>query len=227
MDIGIGRAMGVAGICPMQFRRPAKAVRKTHEQEEKENQEFQAKHGITAGFYSSIKSRQIVDQLVDQTTQSAEFTYDYMSMLIVADVIAAMGLGTNSAVIVVASMLVSPIMGPVLALTFGVHLRKFKFAKALAKLGLKNEIWSLLICIMIGFIVGFVLISLTQNEPSNDSWIWPTDEMSSRGEPAGLATGAIVAFASGVGVALSVVGDYMATVIGVAISGKINNTQYM
>ena len=107
MDVGIGRAMGVAGICPMQFRRPAKVSKKTHEEEEKDNKEFQTRHGVTAGFYASIKSRQIVDQLVDQTTQSAEFTYDYMSMLLVADTIAAMGLGTNSSVIVVASMLVS------------------------------------------------------------------------------------------------------------------------
>ena len=107
MDVGIGRAMGVAGICPMQFRRPAKANKKTREEEEKENKQFQKKHGISAGFYESIKSRQIVDQLVDQTKQSASFTYDYMSMLLVADTIAAMGLGTNSAVIVVASMLVS------------------------------------------------------------------------------------------------------------------------
>ena len=49
MDVGIGRAMGVAGICPMQFRRPAKVNKKTHEEEEKENKEFQTKHGITAG----------------------------------------------------------------------------------------------------------------------------------------------------------------------------------
>ncbi len=120
----------------------------------------------------------------------------------------------------VASMLVSPIMGPVLALTFGVHLRKFKFAKALAKLGLKNECYSLLICIVVGFIVGGILIAVTQNDPQNVS-VWPTSEMYGRGLPSGLATGAIVAFASGIGVALSVVGDYMATVIGVAISASL------
>merc|ERR1712176_613210 len=49
----------------------------------------------------------------------------------------------------------------------------------------------------------------------------PTTEMTSRGQLVGLATGAIVAFASGVGVALSVVGDYMSSVIGVAISASL------
>eukprot|EP01084_Bolivina_argentea_P077774 141101_1 len=220
MDIGIGTAMGVAGICPMQFRRPTKQEWKDKQWEAEENKKFQEKHHVTAGFYASIKSRQIVDQMVDSTTQSAEFTYDYMSMLIVADVIAAMGLGTDSSVIVVASMLVSPIMGPVLALTFGVHLCKFKFAKALALLGLKNEIWSLIICILVGFIVGFIFIAITENDV-NGEWPWPTNEMVSRGQWVGLVTGAVVAFASGVGVALSVVGDYTATVIGVAISASL------
>eukprot|EP00484_Ammonia_sp_Unknown_P028189 CAMPEP_0197025448 /NCGR_PEP_ID=MMETSP1384-20130603/5784_1 /TAXON_ID=29189 /ORGANISM="Ammonia sp." /LENGTH=884 /DNA_ID=CAMNT_0042453977 /DNA_START=20 /DNA_END=2674 /DNA_ORIENTATION=+ len=218
LNIGIGRAMGIAGLCSMNFRRAVRRSQETLDEIEKKNKEFQQRMGVTTGFFESIKSRQIVDQLVDNTLQSAEFTYDYMSMLLVADVIAAMGLGTDSAVIVVASMLVSPIMGPVLALTFGVHLRKFKFAKALARLGVKNEIWSLMICICVGFIAGFVLIAATQNE---GRYVWPTGEMRSRGEVAGLATGAIVAFASGVGVALSVVGDYMATVIGVAISASL------
>eukprot|EP01084_Bolivina_argentea_P115768 205818_1 len=172
MDIGIGRAMGVAGICRMNFRRPITKP-KTEAEEQKEKKGLRP----TSGFYSSIKSRQIVDQLVDNTTQSAEFSYDYMSMLLAADVIAGMGLATNSAVIVVASMLVSPIMGPVLALTFGVHLRKFKFAKALAKLGLKNEFFSLIICILVGFIVAIVLLCVTEND---GQYPWPTAEMSSR-----------------------------------------------
>eukprot|EP01084_Bolivina_argentea_P197352 338221_1 len=120
-----------------------------------------------------------------------------MSMLIVANIIAAMGLATNSAVSVVASMLVSPIMGPVLALTIGVHLRKFKFAKKLARLGAKNEIWSLIICVAEGFIIGLILLGATNNNFNNPSW--PTNEMTSRGNPSALATGAIVAAASGVG----------------------------
>ena len=100
-QMGIGKQMGVAGICSMQFRRPTKPIKlsKSHEEEV----QFQKNNLMTSGFYSSIKSRQIVDQLVDNTRQSAEFTYDYMSMLFVADVIAAMGLATNSQVAVVAS----------------------------------------------------------------------------------------------------------------------------
>eukprot|EP01084_Bolivina_argentea_P013119 24582_1 len=224
MNIGIGKAMGIAGICAIQFRRPNTNLKEENE----ENKQFKKSHsiknniGMTEGFYSSIKSRQIVDMLVDNTRQSAEFTYDYMIMLLVADIIATMGLATNSAVAVVASMLVSPIMGPVLALTLGIHLRKFKFGILLAKLGAKNEFGSLLICIIVGFIVGGILIIITENrENSYSGKPWPTDEMHARGDLYGLAIGAIVAFTSGVGVALSVVNDYMASIIGVAISGSL------
>ena len=104
-------------------------------------------------------------------------------------------------------------MGPVLAFTFGVTLKEGN----MAKLGLKNEILSLVICVVSGFIVGFLYAVLSQN-----AYNWPTPQMASRGTIGGLADGAFIAAASGVGVALSVLGDYLSTVVGVAISGKIH-----
>ena len=50
---------------------------------------------------------------------------------------------------------------------------------------------------------------------------WPTQEMASRGHEPGLASGAFIAAVSGVGVALSVLGEYLSTVIGVAISASL------
>ena len=92
----------------------------------------------------------------------------------------------------------------------------------LAKLGLKNEFYSLIICVVVGFIAGMIMLAVGGNDPEKNGLpAWPTDEMYGRGQFSGLATGAIVAFASGIGVALSVVGDYMATVIGVAISASL------
>ena len=43
----------------------------------------------SSGFYSSIKSRQVVKQVVERIMKSAAFTFDYMCMLIVASLIAA------------------------------------------------------------------------------------------------------------------------------------------
>ena len=49
----------------------------------------------------------------------AQFTFDFLMLLVLASMIAFMGLILNNTVVLVASMLVSPIMGPILAGIFG------------------------------------------------------------------------------------------------------------
>ena len=79
-------------------------------------------------FYSSIKSRLLVSEVVARIQvhftigriltllfcseqAGAEFSFDYLLLVILAGIIAFMGLLENSSVVLVASMLVSPIMG--------------------------------------------------------------------------------------------------------------------
>ena len=101
-----------------------------------------------------------------------EFSFDYVCLLVVAACLAFMGkliisrcllwiptmifpgLVENSSVILVASMLVSPIMGPILAIVFGTCIKN----KKLVKIGLYREMYSLLICIICGFIFGCVFV---------------------------------------------------------------------
>ena len=98
---------------------------------------FQEVEAKVEKFYSSIKSRLLVSEVVariqvqnipllspwvgiirflvlflnpsDQA--GAEFSFDYLLLVILAGIIAFMGLLENSSVVLVASMLVSPIMG--------------------------------------------------------------------------------------------------------------------
>lgn len=122
--------------------------------------------------------------------------------------LAGIGLATNNSVIIVASMLVSPIMGPVLALTFGSLIHDVR----LTMLGLKHELISLLMCIAIGYVIGIISICIgTEGD-------WPTAEMRNRGVINSLAIGFAVAIPSGVGVALSVLGNNNSSLVGVAIS---------
>ena len=100
-----------------------------------------------------------------------EFSFDYVCLLIVAACLAFMGeftrlgciilstrisvgLVENSSVVLVASMLVSPIMGPILAIVFGTCIKN----KKLVRIGLKREMYSLLICIICGFIFGCIFV---------------------------------------------------------------------
>ena len=103
-------------------------------------------------------------------------------------------------------------MGPVMALTFGMTLGE----PHMIKMGLRNECISLTVCIVTGFVVGLAYVAGFQN-----FYCWPTEQMSGRGQAVGLIDGAIIAAVSGVGVALCVMGDYAATIIGVAISASL------
>ena len=66
-------------------------------------------------FYSSVKSRMLVAEVVNQIRAGADFTFDYVALVVLASSIAFFGLLESSSVVLVASMLVSPIMGPILA----------------------------------------------------------------------------------------------------------------
>jgi len=105
-------------------------------------------------FYKSIKSRLIVAEVIKRIEGASEFSFDYVCLLIVAACLAFMGLVENSSVILVASMLVSPIMGPILAIVFGTCIKN----KKLVKIGVYRELYSLAICILCGFIFGCIFV---------------------------------------------------------------------
>jgi hypothetical protein len=84
--------------------------------------------------------------------------------------------------------------------------------------GVKNELISLSICIILGLVLGLMF------EP----WIetygvtqWPTQEMLSRGQYRSLYVGVLIAIPSGAGVALSVLGGNAGSLVGVAISASL------
>ena len=141
--------------------------------------------------------------------------------------------------ILVASMLVSPIMGPILAIVFGTRIKN----KKLVKIGIYREMYSLLICIICGFIFGclfvvkfnrlefliveivdnnnIMIFSRTRNVLAVTSLTWPSPEMASRTGWSCLVVGLAIAIPSGVGVAISVLGGNAGSMVGVAISASL------
>jgi len=164
-------------------------------------------------FLDSIKSRLTVAQVVEGVQGSAQLTFDYIMFIILAGFLAAIGLIENSSVILVASMLVSPMMGPILAATFGMVIRD----QSLQKLGVRNELIALGLCISVGFITG--ILHGTLHQYSDNFWL--TSEMVSRGQLRSLWVGSFIALLSGVGVALSVLGGNAGSLVGVAISASL------
>ncbi|XP_057290373.1 uncharacterized protein LOC130613074 isoform X2 [Hydractinia symbiolongicarpus] len=162
-------------------------------------------------FFQSIKSRLTVAQVIDVVRSGSQLTFDYVMLIVMASLIAAVGLVENSSVLLVASMLVSPLMGPILGGTFGIVLRY----KRLWKPGILNELLGLSICLVAGFIFGIICGS------GVPGWNKVTQEMASRGALRSLYVGVIVAIPSGAGVALSILGGNAGSLVGVAISASL------
>lgn len=107
-------------------------------------------------FTKTIGSRILVDKLMAQINAGSSFSFDFLMLCVAASLLAGIGLGSDNAVVIVASMLVSPLMGPILGITFGT----FIFDWPLVKRALLTEILGLLICVLGGLVIGFTFGNL-------------------------------------------------------------------
>ncbi|CAF2119061.1 unnamed protein product [Rotaria magnacalcarata] len=153
-----------------------------------------------SNFKKSVRARLMVHQVVASIRASTELSFDFVLLICLASMLAAFGLLENSAVIIVASILVSPLMNPILGFVFGLSVREH----SLWRRGLRNELIGLIICITCGFILGLLITFAETKWGSSTSF--PTPEMKSRGDIKRLWVGVLIALPSGAGVALSVLG---------------------
>jgi hypothetical protein len=103
-----------------------------------------------SNFKKSVRARLMVHQVVASIRASTALSFDFVLLICLASMLAAFGLLENSTVIIVASMLVSPLMNPILGIVFGLSVREH----ALWRRGLRNELIGLIICVTCGFILG-------------------------------------------------------------------------
>ncbi|POM61958.1 Hypothetical protein PHPALM_3968 [Phytophthora palmivora] len=136
---------------------------------------------------------------------------DSVVMLLISSSIAGIGLAGDSGTYVVASMLLSPMMGPILGCAFGFALRD----KNLFINGMLNELFALTITFLLGIMIGAFL------SPYAVALNWPTAQMRERGQAIQLLFGAIVAALSGTGVALAESNANISSVVGVAIAAAL------
>ncbi|ESO06316.1 hypothetical protein HELRODRAFT_160480 [Helobdella robusta] len=132
--------------------------------------------------------------------------------------IAGFGLAENSSVVLVASMLISPLMGPIIGFTFGIVIKN----RELCKLSVRTELIGLSICLGYGFLFGLITgaIDNTSARYGADG-VWPTYEMQARGMLRSLWVGIFIALPSGAGVALAILGGNTGSLVGVAISASL------
>lgn len=165
-------------------------------------------------FVESIKSKLTVKQVVDGVRAGGSISFDYVLLIVTADSLAALGLIENNAPNIVAAMLVSPLMGPVMSITFGTIISD----RDLVKVGFMTLALGMFISLLFGFIFGLILGTTEMPWGFTD---WPTEEMRGRGNARSLWMGVCWALTSGTGVAVALLQGYTGPLIGVAISASL------
>ncbi|XP_062546543.1 uncharacterized protein LOC134212573 [Armigeres subalbatus] len=165
-------------------------------------------------FVDSIRSKLTVKQVVDGVRAGGSLSFDYLLLIVTADSLAALGLVENNAPNIVAAMLVSPLMGPVMSITFGAIIAD----RELVRVGFTSLALGMFISILFGFIFGLILGTTEMPWGLGD---FPTEEMKGRGNARSLWMGILWALTSGSGVAVALLQGSAGPLIGVAISASL------
>lgn len=172
------------------------------------------KDGAWNRLISSVRARLNVAQIVHEVKASAAITFDFLCLVIVASILAAFGLVEDSTLFLAASMLISPLMGPILAATFGTVIKD----RPLQVMGVINEMIGIFLATSVGFIFGIIVCSLDDRYGVGEGL---TNEILSRCELHSLLVGVLIALPSGAAVAIAILGENTGSLVGTAISASL------
>ena len=83
-------------------------------------------HDLVEKIKKPRKTVQFVEELIPQTEPFVKFRKDLFIMIIIASMVAMVGLFTNSPAVVIGAMLISPLIGPITAFAFNTALGRPK-----------------------------------------------------------------------------------------------------
>ncbi|XP_044572263.1 uncharacterized protein LOC6496916 isoform X3 [Drosophila ananassae] len=178
------------------------------------------KQGIWNRFMNSVRSRLNVAQIVRDVRQDAAITFDFCILLVSAAylyllrILASFGLVENSTIFLASSMLISPLMGPIIAAIFGTVIQD----RSLRRLGMLNELIGILTATLVGFLFGLVVCTTNQKYAIGEGL---TEEMLSRCDLHSLVVGVFTAIPSGAAAAIGILGGNIGSLVGVAISASL------
>lgn len=159
-----------------------------------------------------------VEEIYENVKKQSSLSFDFFAFIILAALMAGLGLVQNDATVIVASMLLSPLMGPLMGVALGYVVKD----RALFLRGTRNELIGVVLGISVGLVTGLLISllvpsKLTEIVAAVDGGI--QTEITRRGSFISLDVG--IAIFSGAGVALSITRGNMSALVGVAISASI------
>ncbi|BFF94889.1 uncharacterized protein DMAD_12408 [Drosophila madeirensis] len=172
------------------------------------------KTGAWNRFMNSVRSRLNVAQILRDVRQDAAITFDFCVLLVSAAILASFGLVENSTIFLASSMLISPLMGPIIAAIFGTVIED----RSLRRLGMLNELIGILIATLVGFLFGLVVCTTDKKYGIGEGL---TEEMLSRCDLHSLIVGVFTAIPSGAAAAIAILGGNIGSLVGVAISASL------
>jgi len=141
------------------------------------------------------------EELYQEISNSSEINNNYLFMVVLSTIVAAIGLLENNVAIIIGAMVIAPLLGPNIALSFATALGD----RDLAWSALKANLTGLGLALLISFVIGF---------------FWPysldTPELISRTD-VGL-DGIVLALASGAAAVLSLASGYSMSLVGVMVA---------
>lgn len=144
-------------------------------------------------------------KLVEQIQQSSEWDIDFIALIVLSTLIAALGLVQNSTAVVIGAMLVAPLMTPLL----GSGLSLIQGNKALARKAAKTVLLGFITAYLLGVFLGLVVPGLVAS-----------DEMLARGSPR--LPDIIIAFLSGMAAVYAMGRPHLISALpGVAIAASL------
>ncbi len=165
-----------------------------------------------------------VEEIYENVKKQSSLSFDFIAFSILAAAMAGFGLIQNNTTVIVASMLLSPLMGPMLGVALGYVVRD----RALFVKRTRNELISLGLSFAVGIVMALALPLLYPGPPGDfvqgveanfrDIPIIIT-EITRRGGFSPIDVG--VAIFSGAAVAVSVTKGDMSSLVGVAISAAL------
>ncbi|XP_034490339.1 uncharacterized protein LOC117793983 [Drosophila innubila] len=167
-------------------------------------------------FMDSVRCRLNVNQVVRVVRRDATINFDFVVLLMAAALLSCVGLVEDSFLFLSSSMLISPLMGPIIAAIFGSVIGD----RGLRWIGIKNELIGIAISVVTGFIFGgaICLFGLCRFFVLSAGF---TEEIVSRCDTHSLAIGLCTALASGAAAAIGVLGGNTGSLVGVAISASL------
>lgn len=129
-------------------------------------------------------------------------------------ILASFGLVENSTIFLASSMLISPLMGPIIAAIFGTVIKE----PSLRRQGMCNEIIGILLATFVGFLFGLVVCTTDKKYGIGEGL---TEEMLSRCDLHSLVVGIFTAIPSGAAAAIGILGGNIGSLVGVAISASL------